>query len=556
MSTETSKQNISAGEGLSFSQTGIPGAGAGGVDTRTGQLMRVFSYYDSVRSGIATLLGVDGSYSLSTQRLMRNCLYPHTVTFRMYYEMYSRNNVAARIIETFPEYTWNVFPSVIDQNGPNSNFSKAVRRFFTTKHDWQDGLKQSILTNMKQLDVLGGIGGEALMVFGFKDGHRLDQPVAPRKNMEIAWVKLLHNGQFRIDSRIDNEYTDNYGDVLHYVTQDFSYPQDTNYYAYIKPGAKIHYSRVVHFKESAGLPYGVSRLQKCYNQLLDIAKLSGASAELYWLGAFSGLAIAGHKDSTIDPDSREEMQKEIEKYFEGLGRSLILEGADAKLLYPAIVSPKEHFDLQITMISIATGIPRRFLTGAEAAKLASQQDSINWIERVANRRDEFAGPKVVLPVVQRCIEAGVLPRPVGGLDGIEIIWPKTQPLPLNERANAARNMTEAIASYFNNNIHKIMPLRVFLTGVSGFSDDEAEKIVALCEDVKMWKPPVAQNVDGGSSFQKSGDAAKRDTDREQKQRTAALIRDFSDRLGGVGIEITEDILNSMLDSMGVADGTA
>jgi hypothetical protein len=89
------------------------------------------------------------------------------------------------------------------------------------------------------------------------------------------------------------------------------------------------------------------------------------------------------------------MKEEVQKYFDGLARSLMFEGAKAKLLYPAIVSPKEHFDLQITMISIATAIPRRFLTGAEAAKLASQQDSINWMDRVMNRREVFIGPKVV-----------------------------------------------------------------------------------------------------------------------------------------------------------------
>ncbi len=137
----------------------------------------------------------------------------------------------------------------------------------------------------------------------------------------------------------------------------------------------------MHFKESAGLPYGTSRIQKCYNQLLDIAKLSGASAEVYWLGAFSGLAVETDPDARLDAESYDAMKEEVQKYFDGLARSLMFEGAKAKLLYPAIVSPKEHFDLQITMISIATAIPRRFLTRAEPAKLASQQDSISWMDR-------------------------------------------------------------------------------------------------------------------------------------------------------------------------------
>ncbi|MCK9327282.1 MAG: hypothetical protein M0P69_17450, partial [Bacteroidales bacterium] len=133
--------------------------------------------------------------------------------------------------------------------------------------------------------------------------------------------------------------------------------------------------------------------------------------------------------------------------------------------------------------------PRRFLTGAEAAKLASQQDSINWMDRVMNRRDVFIGPKVVSPVVQRCVAAGVLPKPKGEGGQINVAWPKTQSLALNERANAARNMTEAIVAYLSNNMHTVMPLGVYLTGVCGFSDDEAEEIVSLCPNIQKWKAP-------------------------------------------------------------------
>lgn len=437
-------------------------------------------------------LGTSTLLDESTERLWRNCKYPETVTFQMYYDMYSRNNVAARVIETFPEYTWNVMPIVTDEGGPKSRFSKEVTKLFKKEFTWQDGLKQSLFITMKQLDVLGGIGGEALLVFGFKDNLPLETPVRYRQNTEIAWIKLLHNGQF-VSAKIDNDQnSETYGDVELYETKDFLTSRDLNFKNYIRPGVKIHASRCVHFKESAGLPYGTSRIQKCYNQLLDIAKLSGASAEVYWLGAFSGLAVETDADARLDAESYDAMKEEVQKYFDGLARSLMFEGAKAKLLYPAIVSPKEHFDLQITMISIATAIPRRFLTGAEAAKLASQQDSINWMDRVMNRRDVFIGPKVVSPVVQRCVAAGVLPKPKGEGGQINVAWPKTQSLALNERANAARNMTEAIVAYLSNNMHTVMPLGVYLTGVCGFSDDEAEEIVSLCPNIQKWKAPKVQ----------------------------------------------------------------
>lgn len=448
-----------------------------------------------------------GILDLSTERLYRNCLYPEKVTFRNYYNMYSRNNVAARVIETFPDYTWNVMPTVTDKNGPKSRFSKSVTALLNMQIPWQDGLKQSLFTSLKQLDVLGGIGGESLLVFGFADGGRLDRPVKKTTNCRISWVKVLHNGQFEVHKREENEDSPNYGDAVLYKTLAFNNPQESNFANHIAPGKLIHASRCVHFKESVGLPYGVSRIQKCYNQLLDIVKLSGASAEVYWLGAFSGLAVETDPNATLGEESREAMKEEVKKYFDGLARSLMFEGAKAKLLYPAIVSPKEHFELQITMISIATSVPRRFLTGAEAAKLASQQDTINWMERVMNRRDNFIGPKVVISAVQRCIDAGVLAEPKG--DELNVSWPRTQSIALNERAVAARNMTEGVAKYLSSGMSEVMPFREYLINIAGYSESEAEELDNV-SNIKKWKT-VRDSTNGGKAV---AQPAKESTEKE------------------------------------------
>jgi hypothetical protein len=426
----------------------------------------------------------------ATERVYRNCLYPDTITFDQYYDMYARNNVAARVIETFPNYTWSVVPSVSDVGGPSSRFSKAANKLLERMYPWQDGLKQSLLTTMKQLDILGGIGGEALLVFGFRDGKSLDQPVQKGSAKDISWIKVLHNGQFHIDSRIDDTDDPNYGDVKHYKSVAFNRFRDLNAFSAIADGKLIHSSRCVHFKESTGISYGMSRIQKCYNQLLDITKLAGASAEVYWLGAFSGLSVESQDGREIGEDTYNHIKQETAKYFDGLARTLVFDGAGAKLLYPAIVSPKDHFDLQIAMVSIGTEIPRRFLTGAEAAKLASQQDTLNWMERVTNRRVSFIGPKVVAPVVERCVFAGVIPfEPREGT--FTVVWPKSQSQELVDRSNAGRNMTEALATYYNSGIYKTMPFRDYLVGLCGFDTSEADELAAVT-NTENWKAPVKE----------------------------------------------------------------
>lgn len=431
------------------------------------------------------------------ERIWRNCKYPEKITFDQYYLMYARNNVAARVIETFPDYCWATQPLVTDSGGPSSRFSKRAASFLTEMFKWQDGVKMSMLSLMKQLDVLGGIGGEALMVFGFRDGGALKDPVKPHPNMEIAWVKLLHNGQFEPDKRNEDPSSEEYGDVVTYRTKDFHSSVDLNFSSQIAPNKIIHKSRCVHFKESGGLSYGTSRIQKCYNQLIDITKLSGASAEVYWLGAFSGLSVETVPDTEIEDDALAAVKDDVQKYFDGLARAFVLQGMKAKLLFPAIVSPKDHFDLQITMISLATGIPRRFLTGAEAAKLASQQDALNWDVRVMNRCDKFDGPKVVSPIFEVCIAAGALPKPRGGI--FEVTWPRVQSIAMNERADASRNMTEAWKAYMGSGMSDSVPFESFLVYVCGFSDTDAADIAAKCDAKKFGNVVKTLQKTGQSS---------------------------------------------------------
>ena len=464
--------------GQKTTKTAIPGANSGSEGKKRDVKCMTYDLRDRRESNLSSTM------EEAMERVWRNCLYPENVTFAQYYRMYARNNVAARVIETFPDYSWAAVPFVSDSGGADSQFSKAVATLLTTQYRMQDGVKQSLLASMKQLDVLGGIGGESLLVFGFGDGRKINQPVSGARGTKIMWVKVLHNGQFEVEKRDDDETSSTFGDVVLYRSKDFTSTIDLNFSSQIAPGRSIHASRCVHFKESNGLSYGTSRIQKCYNQLLDITKLSGASAEVYWLGAFSGLSIETDPTAQLTDESYQKMLTLTKKYFDGLARSVIFEGATSKLLYPAIVSPKDHFDLQITMISIATGIPRRFLTGAEAAKLASQQDTLNWMERVTNRREMFVGPRVVSPVIQRCIDAGVIKQPRD--DTFKVAWPRSQALALNERSDAARNMTAAWNSYFSTGMAALIPFDVYLLYACGFSETEAEDIMAKSSPEK-WK---------------------------------------------------------------------
>ena len=91
-----------------------------------------------------------GHSGLVNRTPYRNCLYPEKVTFRNYYDMYSRNNVAACDRNVPDHMERNAFGH--RQERPKSRFS-SQSPLLNMQIPWQDGLKQSLLTSLISLDV-------------------------------------------------------------------------------------------------------------------------------------------------------------------------------------------------------------------------------------------------------------------------------------------------------------------------------------------------------------------------------------------------------------------
>ena len=119
---------------------------------------------------------------------------------------------------------------------------------------------------------------------------------------------------------------------------------------------------------------GLPRLEAVFNRLLDLEKIVGGSAEMFWRGArpgFQGIVSEGYNMTDEDID---ELQKQLDEYEHGLRRFLINRGVSLDALAQQVSDPRNHVDVQLQMISAITGIPRRILTGSERGELASTED--------------------------------------------------------------------------------------------------------------------------------------------------------------------------------------
>ena len=120
-----------------------------------------------------------------------------------------------------------------------------------------------------------------------------------------------------------------------------------------------------------------------WNYLDDLDKVLGGGAESFWLRAHPGLAL--NMDPTLPITEGEEsaLSDQIDSYLHGFRRTLQLRGVEVEQLAMSVASIQPNVDAIVGMLSAATGIPQRILTGSERGELASTQDRSNWQERVS-----------------------------------------------------------------------------------------------------------------------------------------------------------------------------
>jgi hypothetical protein len=215
-----------------------------------------------------------------------------------------------------------------------------------------------------------------------------------------------------------------------------------------------------------------------YDRLTDIMKIVAGSAEMFWKGAYSGWSFVMDADAELTSERQTEMKKNIEAFMQGLDRHLLLQGVNPQSHAPNVSSPKDHLDVQLTMIAIASRIPKRIFAGSEMGKMASTQDAENWAKQVAQRRINTAIPFLVRPYVDFCILNGIIRSPLAASEYF-VTWPDLESPTEKDQSETALNYTNALVAYTSNSLYKVMPLETYLVTVWNVP---VAKAVALAEN--------------------------------------------------------------------------
>jgi hypothetical protein len=423
------------------------------------------------RLALANLLGM----SFGGNRDLYNTLgYPAALNYSDFVARYRRQDIAKAVIKRPVETTWTGDLQILESKDAKNT---ALETGF-------DALQKKFKLKSKfaRLDRLTCLGHYGVLLMGFNDITKREdasRPVDTKKALKLLYVKPLGEGSATIDTYETNASSERFGLPKIYNISLKSTAKGSTELSTLR----VHYTRVLHVAwdlmedEVLGTPV----MEAVYNRLMDLEKLVGGSAEMFWKGARPGYQGLIDKDFSMGVTEEENLDKQVDEYENGLRRIFTAQGIKLENLAPQVSDPTAHVAVQVQMVSSETGIPQRVLMGSEQGKLASGQDANAWKVLIQDRRTEQVEPMIIRPFIDKMIEYKILPSPT--VDSYTVMWSDLFAPSENERAETGKTRAAAIQQYLQNPIAiDIIPPAVFVEFLLGLSKEQIELFYKMKED--------------------------------------------------------------------------
>jgi len=456
------------------------------METTNSQL-KTFASELAARNAFAAKVGMD---MFNGDRNLYSALgYPQDLKFEDYLARYMRQDIAQAIIDRPVNATWQGVLELIEtDDAEETPFEKA----------WRDlNYKFKLKGVLQRADRLTGLGEYGVLLLGLDDVKKIDDfanPVSTKTARKLLYIKPFSMQTAKIDTYVSEPSDPRYGYPLMYNVE----------VADVASGAsqlvRIHHSRIIHIVDNSleSEIKGTPRLQAVFNRLYDVEKVVGGSAEMFWRGARPGYKVKVDDDYTMTPDAKETLQADIEEYENNLRRFLINEGVTLEGMEAQVEDPKNHLDVQLTLISAVTGIPKRILSGSERGELSSAQDVGEWKTYVKSRRESQVEPQIIRPLVDRLIDLKILPTPK---DEYHIDWEDLFATSEQARVEMGKARANALREYtYNPLAAAIVPPDGFLEEFLGFDRKKIElmkqmKSDDILEEVRQLMSPEEEETE-------------------------------------------------------------
>ena len=348
--------------------------------------------------------------------------YKKILRYQDFFDRYVRQDVATRIIDAPPAATWQNPPTITSTPTFDKKFAILIAQL-------------KLFSKIERADKVAGIGRYATLLIGTRGNLS-----SPATSSDILYLSVFSEANAEIERFDEDTSSPRFGLPSLYRIQLTS---DTSARRKVISTQTVHYSRIIHVAEGLSEDdiYGKPRLEPVFNRLDDLEKVVGGGAEMFWLGAYRGMQADIDKDMQLDPDDEAKLSEEIDEYIHGLRRYIRTRGIKMTEFDASVADPRGAFSTIMSLISGATGIPQRILTGSERGQLASEQDVRNWNTKVRERQLSYAENIILRPLIDRLISYNALPdKPY------EILWPDVTALGDVERSIVAQRIGTAVKS--------------------------------------------------------------------------------------------------------------
>jgi len=441
------------------------------------------------------------------------CDYPKITTAEGYQALYDKEAIAARAVEAMAKESWQVLPKVYELETTKRTTKletawDAIGSQLQQEKSWhkqEEG--SSIWEYIKRADILSGVGHYGILLLGFNDitltnRRQMKDPIEGvterdrpdwesiknkvkilQKGRRLTFIRVFSEAQAPIARWDNNPASRRFGRPMEYLVT-FNDPTEGEYGGVgLTTGTRnVHWTRCVHIADThhqAGSSdvFAVPRLKAILHRVLDLRKEYGAGGEGYWQNSFPIVSLETVPqlggDVAVNTDKLKQMMQNVR---DGLQRALYLIGMQAKTLAPNMIDPTPFVNVAIEAICIKLGMPVRIFKGSERGELASSQDDVAWNDRLKDRQNGYITPRVIVPVVDRLINTGVLPEPESG--EYRVWWPDLTSRSKMEIAQTGLIETQAMVAYVTAGVDQLVPPVEWATGTLGKTDEEARTMFA------------------------------------------------------------------------------
>lgn len=356
-----------------------------------------------------------------------------------YRAKFERDPLAGTIVEYPCSETWRDTPTVKDGKDKDA---KDDTEFCNAWSDFAERMK--VYSFCRSVDILAGIGQFALLHIGVSGHGETTSEVRSMVNVnDIIYLTPYSQEAVSVHEWQTNPNNLRYGLPNSYKIS-VSHMTGTAANPFSTRELIVHWSRCIHVAEGLleNQVYGRPRLQRVVNLLDDVMKVVGGSAEATWLLIRKGLVLDVDPDARLTDPERENLHEQFDEYNHGIRRFLTTIGMKVTDLGSEVADPSGIFDVIITLISVATRIPKRILLGSERGELASSQDASNWAGHIASRQLTYAEPVILRPLIDRLLKWGAIPKPEAGR--YTCVWDALFELNDTEKAANAKVWAEAL----------------------------------------------------------------------------------------------------------------